>query len=193
MRRAGVRVCNMSWGGSRKDIENELERKGIGASAEERAELSRRIFKIGRDALEEAMRSAPEILFVAAAGNSDNDNQFSELIPSGLDVPNMITIGAVDQGGKPTGFTTFGKNVTLYANGFEVNSTIPGGRKMKFSGTSMAAPNTANLAAKLLALRPELTTEEVVELIRRGAEPMEGYEGRYVINPRKSLDLLKGF
>lgn len=192
MRRAGVRVCNMSWGGSRKDIENELEKKGVGATPQERAELSRQIFKVGRDALEEAMRSAPEILFVAAAGNSDNDNEFSELVPSGLNVPNMITIGAVDQGGKPTGFTTFGKNVTLYANGFEVNSYIPGGQKMKFSGTSMAAPNTANLAAKLLALNPGLTTDQVVELIRRGAEPMEGYEGRYVINPRKSLSMLKG-
>ena len=192
MRKAGVRVCNMSWGGSRKDIENELEKKGIGATPAERAEISREIFKIGRDALEQAMRSAPEILFVAAAGNSDNDNTFSELIPSGLDVPNMITIGAVDQGGKPTGFTTFGKNVTLYANGFEVNSYIPGGQKMKFSGTSMAAPNTANLAAKLLALNPSLTTDQVVEMIRRGAEPMEGYEGRYVINPKKSLSLVNG-
>jgi subtilisin family serine protease len=192
MRAAGVRVCNMSWGGSRQHIESALEMKGVGKTPEERAELSRQIFKIQKDALEAAMKSAPEILFVAAAGNSDNDNTFSELIPSGLNVPNMITIGAVDQGGKPTGFTTFGKNVTLYANGFEVNSYIPGGQKMKFSGTSMAAPNTANLAAKLLALNPSLTTDQVVELIRRGAEPMEGYEGRYVINPKKSLSLVKG-
>ncbi|HYE62720.1 MAG TPA: S8 family serine peptidase [Phycisphaerales bacterium] len=187
MRKAGVRVCNMSWGGSRKDIEGALEMKGVGENPEERAALSRKLFKIQRDALEEAMKSAPEILFVAAAGNSDNDNTFSELIPSGLNVPNMITIGAVDQGGKPTGFTTFGKNVTLYANGFEVNSYIPGGQKMKFSGTSMAAPNVANLAGKLLALNPKLTTEQVVELIRSGAEPMEGYEGRFVINPRKTV------
>ncbi len=192
MRAAGVRVCNMSWGGSRQHIESALEMKGVGKTPEERAELSRQIFKIQKDALEQAMKDAPEILFIAAAGNSDNDNTFSELIPSGLNVPNMITIGAVDQGGKPTGFTTFGKNVTLYANGFEVNSYIPGGQKMKFSGTSMAAPNTANLAAKLLALNPSLTTDQVVELIRRGAEPMEGYEGRYVINPKKSLSLVKG-
>ena len=192
MRAGGVRVCNMSWGGSRQHIESALEMKGVGKTPEERAELSRQIFKIQKDALEQAMKDAPEILFIAAAGNSDNDNTFSELIPSGLNVPNMITIGAVDQGGKPTGFTTFGKNVTLYANGFEVNSYIPGGQKMKFSGTSMAAPNTANLAAKLLALNPSLTTDQVVELIRRGAEPMEGYEGRYVINPKKSLSLVKG-
>ncbi len=171
MRKAGVRVCNMSWGGSRKEVEKALEVKGVGKTPEERAALSRQLFKIEHDALEQAMKSAPEILFVAAAGNSDNDNQFDELIPSGLNLPNMITIGAVDQGGKPTDFTTFGKNVSLYANGFEVESYIPGGKRMKFSGTSMAAPNTTNLAAKLIALNPKLTTAEVIDLITRGADP----------------------
>lgn len=189
MKAAGVRVVNMSWGGSRKDIEDALEKKGVGANAEERAELSRKLFKIQRDALEAAMKSAPEILFVAAAGNSDNDNEFAEFIPSGLNLPNMITIGAVDESGKPTGFTTFGKNVKLYANGFEVDSYIPGGQRMKFSGTSMAAPNTANLAAKVLAVNPQLSTSEVIELITQGADPMEGYQGRYVINPRKTVDM----
>jgi hypothetical protein len=191
MKAAGVRVCNMSWGGSKKDVEDGLEKKGVGKDPAERAELARAIFKIQRDALEEAMKSAPEILFVAAAGNSDNDNTFSELIPSGLSLPNMITVGAVDQSGKPASFTTFGKNVKLYANGFEVESYIPGGQRMKFSGTSMAAPNTTNLAAKVIALEPKLSTSEVIDLITRGAEPMEGYEGRLVINPKRTVEGLK--
>jgi hypothetical protein len=191
MRKAGARVCNMSWGGSRKDIEETLEKKGVGKTSEERAALSRELFKIQHDALENAMKSAPEILFVAAAGNSDNDNQFDEMLPSGLNLPNMITIGAVDQGGKPTDFTTFGKNVSLYANGFEVESYIPGGKRMKFSGTSMAAPNTTNLAAKLIAINPRLTTAQVIELIRKGAEPMAGYDGRVVINPKKSVEMAR--
>src|SRR6185295_11406809 len=91
MKQAGVRVCNMSWGDSRQSIEENLEKKGVGKDTAERAALARTLFKIQRDALEEAMKSAPEILFVAAAGNSDNDNQFAELIPSGLSLPNMIT------------------------------------------------------------------------------------------------------
>lgn len=191
MKAAGVRVVNMSWGGSRKDIESSLEKKGVGSSAQERAELSRQIFKIQRDALDEAIKSAPEILFIAAAGNSDNDNTFAELIPSGLSQPNLITIGAVDQSGKPTGFTTFGKGVSLYANGFEVDSYVPGGQRMKFSGTSMAAPNVANLAAKLLALNPKLTTAQVIDMISKGADPMAGYDGRLVINPKKSVAMVK--
>lgn len=196
MKAAGVRVVNMSWGGSRDDIENALQRKGVGKDAAERAAMSREIFGIQRDALEAAMKSAPEILFVAAAGNSDNNNTFSEMIPSGLNVPNMITVGAVDQSGKPTGFTTFGGNVKFYANGFEVDSYVPGGKRMKFSGTSMAAPNVANLAAKLVALNPRLTTPQIIELIEKGGDPMvsggkTGEGVRLLINPKKSVELLK--
>ncbi len=191
MKGAGVRVTNMSWGGSLKDIEEGLERKGVGKDAEERKAIAAKCFKIERDALDSAMRSAPQILFVAAAGNSDNDNQFAELIPSGLSLPNMITVGAIDSAGKPTGFTTFGKNVSLYANGFEVESYIPGGERMKYSGTSMAAPNAANLVAKILALNPKLTTDQVKELLTKGADPMPGYEGRFIINPKKTLELVR--
>ncbi len=191
---AGVRVVNMSWGGSRQDIEGELERKNVGKDAQERAALSRVIFATMKEGLDEAMRSAPDILFIAAAGNSNNNSQFSEMIPSGLEVGNMITVGAVDQSGKPTGFTTFGKNVKLYSNGFEVESDLPGGGRMKASGTSMAAPNVANLAGKLFALDPKLTSKEVVELMVKGADPMPGSseaEGRLLINPKKTVELLR--
>ena len=190
MKRAGVRVVNMSWGGSRQAIEADLEKKGVGKDAQERAAVARTLFKIERDALDNAIHSAPDILFVAAAGNENNDNEFAEAIPSGLHQPNLITIGAVDKSGKPTSFTTFGKSVKLYANGFEVDSTIPGGQHLKLSGTSMSAPNVVNLAAKLIALNPKLTTAEVIDLISKGADPMQGYKGLYVINPKKSVGLI---
>lgn len=190
----GVRVVNMSWGGSRQDIEDELEKKNVGKTAEERAEMSRKIFNTMKEGLEEAMKSAPDILFVVSAGNSNNNSQFSEMVPSGLEIGNMVTVGAVDQSGKPTGFTTFGKNVKLYSNGFEVESYIPGGGRMKASGTSMSAPNVTNLAAKLFALDPKLTSRECVDLMMKGADPMPGSseaEGRLLINPRKTVELLK--
>jgi hypothetical protein len=189
----GVRVVNMSWGGSRQNIENALEAKGVGKDPAERAELAREIFGIGRDALEKALASAPEILFVAAAGNSNNDSQFSEMIPSGLELPNMITIGAVDQGGKPTGFTTFGKNVSLYASGYQVESFVPGGAREKASGTSMAAPQVANLAGKLLAINPKLTGSELVRIITETADPMPGNNpGRFIINPKAAVAKVRG-
>ena len=185
-----VRVVNMSWGGSQKDIEGALEANGVEKDAAKRAELAREIFKIGRDALYDALKSAPEILFVCAAGNSDDDNQFQELIPSSFQLPNMITVGAVDQAGDRTSFTTFGKNVEVYANGFEVDSYIPGGDRLKFSGTSMASPNVANLAAKLIAVKPSLKPSVVVALIKQGAEK-GGSENFTLIHPKKTGEMVK--
>ncbi|HEX8875695.1 MAG TPA: S8 family serine peptidase [Phycisphaerales bacterium] len=191
MKKAGVRVVNMSWGLGRDSIEQELEAKGVGKTKEERAELSRQYFKILVDAMTAAFKSAPEILFVPAAGNSDNDNTFAELIPSGIELPNVITIGAIDSSGKPTGFTTFGKGVTLYANGFEVESYVPGGKRFKYSGTSMAAPNVTNLVGKMLAVNPKLTTAQVIEALKANADPMPGYEGRYIVNPKKTVEAVR--
>ena len=61
---------------------------------------------------------------------------------------------------------------------------------MKYSGTSMAAPNVANLAAKLIALSPTLTPAQTIDLLTRGASPMVGYPNLAVIDGRSSVGLL---
>jgi subtilisin family serine protease len=184
-----VRVVNMSWGGSQKSIEAALEANGVEKDAAKRAELARKLFKVGRDALYEVIKGASNILFVCAAGNSDEDNAFQEDIPSSFRLANMITVGAVDQAGDRTSFTSFGKNVEVYANGFEVNSYIPGGDRMNFSGTSMASPNVVNLAAKILAENPSLKPQQVAALIKAGAEK-GGSEGFLLINPKRTAGLI---
>ncbi|MBT8380058.1 MAG: S8 family serine peptidase [Ignavibacteria bacterium] len=187
-----VRVVNMSWGWTLKEIEGMLEANGIGKDAEERSQLTRTIFDIYKDGLYNAIKSAPEILFITAAGNSDNDVIFDEVIPSMFDLPNLITVGAVDQAGEETGFTSFGESVDVHANGFEVNSYLPGGNTIEMSGTSMASPNVVNLAAKLLALDNSLTTSDLIKLILDGAEKSE--DGRiHLMNPEISMELLKTF
>lgn len=185
----GVRTVNMSWGGSLAGIEEALEQHGAGGTPEERKALARRIYDIGYKALYEALRDAPGVLFVIAAGNSDNDVEFDEVWPSSFKLPNVIVAGAVDQAGDETSFTSFG-NVDVYANGFEVDSFVPGGERIKFSGTSMAAPNVTNLAGKLWAVRPELTVADVKRLIIEGAdEKQAGERSIRLLNPRQSLAL----
>ncbi len=184
---AGVRVVNMSWGGSMRDVEDALEANGV-SDAADRKKRAREIFDIGRDALRDALKSAPGILFVAAAGNSDNNVEFDEFIPSSFQLPNMITVGAVDKAGEETSFSSFGPMVNVHANGFEVPSYIPGGVELNFSGTSMAAPQVTNLAAKLFALDAKLTPEKAKELILAGCQKT----GRVnLVNPTKTLALLK--
>lgn len=184
---ANVRVINMSWRYSRGAIEQLLAAKGVGKDSQERAEISRECFAALRDALDEAMRSAPEILFVAGSGNESNDIDFGEYIPAGLRLPNLLTVGAVDGSLSPTSFTSEGKGVMLYANGYQIDSFIPGGQRVKFSGTSMSSPQVANLAAKLIAVKPSLTTEQVIDIIRRTSDPLPERPGMLVINPKKAL------
>jgi hypothetical protein len=187
----GTRVVNMSWGFYAKEIEHTLEVNGIGESADEQGKIAREIFAVIRTDLYEAIKGAPEILFVVAAGNEDNDVEFDEGVPASFDLPNLLVSGAVDQAGEPTGFTSFGRTVKVYANGFEVESFVPGGRRLKMSGTSMSSPNVTNLAGKLLARDPSLTPQQVVTLIVDGADDMGKDRPLPVINPKKSMELLE--
>jgi len=184
-----VRVVNMSWGGDLRSIEVALEQNQAGGTPEERRALARKIYDIGYNALFKALEGAPQTLFVIAAGNSDNDVKFDEVMPSSFKLPNVIVAGAVDQAGERTGFTSFG-NVDVYSNGFEVESYLPGGEKIRLNGTSMAAPNVTNLAAKLWALHPELSVAQVKQYIVDGAdEKVTGETTMRLLNPKASIGL----
>jgi subtilisin family serine protease len=181
-----VRIVNMSWGGSVKEFEDGMERCGMGKSVDERKQMARELFDIEKHGLEKAFASAPEILFVAAGGNSNNDATFNEFIPSSIRLPNLITVGAVDQAGDEAPFTSYGPTVVVHSDGYEVDSYIPGGKRMKLSGTSMASPNVVNLAAKILAVNPGLQPPEVIRIIRDTADATADGR-RHLINPKNAL------
>ena len=165
-----VRVVNMSWGGNVNDIEGQLELCNIGKTADERKAIARQYFDIQKAALTKAFASAPDMLFITAAGNSNSDASFVEDIPAGIVLPNLMTVGAVDKAGDEASFTSYGPTVVAHANGYQVESFIPGGERLAESGTSMASPQVANLAAKILAVDPSLTPAQVIALIRDTAE-----------------------
>ncbi len=185
-KRHGVRVVNMSWGGSVKGIEEQLELCNIGKTPDERKKIARDYFEIQKAALTKAFASAPAILFVTAAGNSNEDASFAEDIPAGIVLPNLMTVGAVDRAGDEASFTSYGPTVVVHANGYQVESMIPGGDKLAESGTSMASPQVANLAAKILAVNPKLTPPEVIKLIRDTADKTPDGR-RTLVNPKKAL------
>ena len=186
-----VRAVNMSWGGSLRSIEEALEANNAGGSPEERRKLAREIFTIGDTALRESIRDAKDILFITSAGNSDNDVTFDEDYPSGYDYPNMLSVGAVDAAGDETSFTSLGK-VDVYANGFEVESYVPGGNRIKFNGTSMSSPQVLNLAAKLLAIDPTLSTAALRQLILDGSdEKVLPTRTIRLLNPAASVALIR--
>jgi subtilisin family serine protease len=186
----GVRVVNMSWTvGLETEFTKPMEANGFGKSDEERMALAKKLFDIERRAFIQSAESASEILFVCAAGNSNNDVDFAEEFPASLNLANLITVGAVDSEGKRTSFTTEGKSVDVYSNGYQVESYVPGGARIKFSGTSMASPQVVNLAAKLWAANPKLTVKQVKELILNTATKSD--EGILIINPAGAYEKAK--
>ena len=127
---------------------------------------------------------------MAAAGNSNSSAGFNEDVPASVHLPNLIAVGAVNQAGDETSFTSYGDTVAVDADGYEVESFVPGGAKVKLSGTSMATPNVVNLAAKLFALDPSLTPAQVIDLIKRGATVSEDGR-RHLIDEKRTVALLK--
>ncbi len=188
----GVRVVNMSWGGNPQGIEDALEKNGLGKDAADRKAQARALFEIERNGLFDAIKNAPEILFICSAGNADANSGFDETIPASFKLPNLMAVGAVDQAGDEASFTSYGDTVLVDANGYEVESTLPGGAKVRFSGTSMASPNVVNLAAKLVALDPKLTPPQVIGLIVKGATASDDGR-RHNIDPKRSVELLHAF
>ena len=181
-----ARVVNMSWGGNVKSIESELEKCDGKQTSEQRKALARELFQVMRDTLKRGFSSAPEVLWITAAGNSNQDASFAEDAPADLVLPNLLTVGAVDRAGDEADFTSYGPTVKVHANGYQVESYLPGGARVALSGTSMAAPQVANLAGKLLAVNPKLTPPQVIQIITSTAD--KSADGRRtLVNPVNAM------
>lgn len=147
-------------------------------------------------ALEDAIRAAGEhdILFVAAAGNDGGDNDKRPHFPSNYDLPNVISVAALDNSDLLASFSNFGaKTVHVAAPGKEIVSTWLNEGYREASGTSMATPHVAGLAALILAGEPELSVNELRERILRSVDKLDILGGRIFsagrINAAKALGI----
>jgi subtilisin family serine protease len=187
IKRHKARVVNMSWGGSVSAIQGDLEKCGTGKTPDDRKKLAREYFDLFHSVLVKGFASAPQTLWIAAAGNSNEDASFAEDAPANIVLPNLLTVGAVDRAGDEASFTSYGPTVKVHANGYQVESFIPGGERVALSGTSMAAPQVTNLAAKMLAVNPRLTPAQLIEIIIGTSE--KTVDGRRtLVHPARAVE-----
>ncbi len=131
-------------------------------------------------ALEDSIRAAGDagMLFVAAAGNSSNDNDGYPSYPSGYALPNVIAVAATDRSDQLASFSSYGANsVHLAAPGVDVLSTVPGGGYESFSGTSMATPHVSGAAVLLFAANPEANADGVKAALLASVDPLAALTG----------------
>lgn len=96
-------------------------------------------------------------LFVAAAGNSSANTDTSPSYPASYDLDNIVSVAATDDNDALASFSNFGAlSVDLGAPGVSILSTTPANTYSSFSGTSMASPHVAGVAALVLAEDPSL-------------------------------------
>jgi serine protease len=119
-------------------------------------------------------------LVVAACGNENSNNDIYHHFPS--DYEHVLAVGATNKtSDDKTSFSNYGTSVDVYAPGMNILSTTPNNGYFNLSGTSMACPLTAGLAALIKTQHPEWTVDQVREQIRVTANPIDQvnplYEG----------------
>ncbi|WP_293076587.1 S8 family serine peptidase, partial [Okeania sp. SIO3B5] len=125
-----------------------------------------------------AAAGAADSLFVAAAGNSSNNNDVSASYPASYDLDNVISVASTDHNDNKSGFSNYGAtSVDLGAPGSDIYSSIPGGGYASYSGTSMASPHVAGVAALVLAENPDLSYQEVKDIILETTDPISALDG----------------
>jgi subtilisin family serine protease/fibronectin type 3 domain-containing protein len=120
------------------------------------------------------------MVMVAAAGNNNGDAL--DHSPSSAD--RAIAVAATDYADRKAGFSNWGEKIDVAAPGVDTLSTravvnpmctasrTVGGKYCRVSGTSMATPHVAGLAALLWAEKPSLKNEEVRQIIRGGTDDL---------------------
>jgi len=135
----------------------------------------------------------PGVIMAFAAGNAARDNDARPNFPSNYDLPNIIGVAATDSNDGLAGFSQWGlRSVDVGAPGVSVLSTFPDDTYGSISGTSMATPHVAGLAALLHASDKKMNWWSIRNLIIAGGDKVSSLDGKTVsgrrINAAGSMD-----
>jgi subtilisin family serine protease len=142
-------------------------------------------YQLVNDAIEKLY--AAGVTPVVAAGNSNTD----ACTASPASAPNALTVGASNESDTRASFSNFGDCVDVFAPGVAImsNNYADSSTGRALSGTSMASPHVAGLAALYLADNKSATVAQVTSAIRAGAQAgqildAKSVNGNFLINTR---------
>ena len=120
----GVRVVNMSWGGSVKVSRARLS-SATSARRPTSARRSRATTSTSRRTPHQGLCERARHPIRHRRRQQQRGRSFVEDIPAGIMLPNLLTVGAVDKAGDEASFTSYGPTVKVHANGYQVESVFP--------------------------------------------------------------------
>ncbi|MFN3330176.1 MAG: S8 family serine peptidase, partial [Pyrinomonadaceae bacterium] len=133
------------------------------------------------------------ILFVAAAGNNSSDNDQFPHYPASYNLPNVISVAALDRNDNLASFSNYGvKTVHVAAPGKDIISTWLDNEFKEASGTSMAAPHVSGIAALIVSLNPDITVEKLKKKLLEAVDKLDSLKDKVKsggrINAYKALE-----
>jgi cell wall-associated protease len=142
-------------------------------------------FSPGKEAVDKAVKYAESkgVLLIHAAGNDGDDLDKESNFPTrnllnGKQVKTWLEIGASSYGADENfvgSFSNYGKkSVDLFAPGVKIYSTTPDNSYEDLQGTSMACPATVGVAAVIMEYFPDLTADQVKEILRQSTRKFDG-------------------
>lgn len=141
----------------------------------------------------DAIKNFPGLV-IAASGNGGSDmigdnNDVEPSYPASYHLPNMITVTATGSGDALGKFSNYGvESVDIAAPGVSIlgASSVSNGISyyQYMSGTSMAAPHVAGLAALILGYQPSLTPSQIRTAILESGDPVAGLSNKTITGRR---------
>ncbi|WKA53940.1 S8 family serine peptidase [Planococcus shixiaomingii] len=149
---------------------------GISYAVKNEADIINMSFatEVYSEAFETAVKTANEngVVLVAAAGN---DGKSTPNYPAAY--PGVISVGSTTSTDELSTFSNYGSTIDITAPGDSIYSTWPGGLFESMSGTSMATPVVAGVAALVMSNEPELSNKEIEKRLYETAKDL-GAPGR---------------
>ena len=111
------------------------------------------------------------VLVIAAAGNEGMNSDFFPFYPADYDLPNVLSVGAIDRYGLLMSMSNYGLNsVDLVAPGKNIYSTLPNGQFGYMSGTSQATAFATGVAVLMMAEREDMSQPKdlIIHLLANG-------------------------
>jgi thermitase len=129
------------------------------------------------------------VLVVAASGNSSEDIDSNPAYPASFTSSNLLVVASTSSSGGLSSFSNTGATgVDLAAPGSSIISSMPSNRYGNMSGTSMASPHAAGVAAEVLSQFPSLSVSELKDVLMESITPVRSFEGRMIAGGRIDLN-----